>query len=81
MVHGCEVVSSDVTPIRSIIVADNQKAEFIQENMLKNGYYVSCIRPPTVPQHSARIRVSINCHHTEQQIESLLSQFGKLIKY
>lgn len=64
--------SKDPTPIKSIIIGNNLKALEIQDYLKSMGFFVSCIRPPTVPINSARIRISINCCHNQAQISQLL---------
>lgn len=65
-------VSYDITPIRCIYISDNRAAQTVQEKMLAQGFLIACIRPPTVPKGTARIRISLNCLHTEEQIILLL---------
>jgi 8-amino-7-oxononanoate synthase len=69
---GLNVISKDLTPIKSVIVGDNYQTLEIQKYLLEQGYYISCIRPPTVPKNTSRIRISINYHHTKDQIFSIL---------
>ena len=70
--RGLELVSEDETPIKSILIGANHKVIAIQNALLEKGFFVSCIRPPTVPRNTARIRVSLNCSHTEAHIIQLL---------
>ena len=60
---GLELVASDMTPIKSILAYDNKRAVAAQKFLLTKGFLVACIRPPTVPAKSARIRISLSCHH------------------
>ncbi|WP_191092739.1 aminotransferase class I/II-fold pyridoxal phosphate-dependent enzyme [Cysteiniphilum sp. JM-1] len=71
---GLHVVSYDLTPIRSIIIGDNQQTQNIQSMLKDKGFYVSCIRPPTVPEHSARLRISLTALHDTGDITALLDQ-------
>ena len=64
--------SWDETPIKSILIKSNEKTRKIQEVLLSKGFYTPSILPPTVPHDSARLRISLNCHHTESQIIKLL---------
>ena len=66
------LTSCALTPIKSILIGDNDKVIALQEILAAQGFYISAIRPPTVPQKTARLRISINCLHTEQQITELL---------
>lgn len=74
------LVSSDTTPIKSILIGDNQKVISIQKTLLEKGFFVSCIRPPTVPKNTARIRISLNCLHEENEIEKLLDELYECYK-
>lgn len=72
-----KLTSQAATPIKSILVGSNENAINMQKKLADNGFYVSCIRPPTVPDKSARIRISLNCEHTEAEILQLLDCIEK----
>lgn len=61
------------TPIQPIIVGDNNRVMWVQQQLLTKGIIVAAIRPPTVPRGSARLRISLSCEHTEEQILYLLN--------
>ncbi|MDD2659666.1 MAG: 8-amino-7-oxononanoate synthase [Methylococcales bacterium] len=70
--------SNEVTSaIQPIIIGDSQRAVDISNTLLKAGFLVSAIRPPTVPQGSARLRVTFSALHEEQQVERLLDALDK----
>ncbi len=65
--------NSQIIPI---IVGSNENAVALGNKMIENGYLAQPIRPPTVPQGSARIRISLSAGMTEQdilQIPAILS--------
>ena len=68
-----KIISADLTPIRSIIIGSNAKTIKAQKSLLAKGFWVSCIRPPTVPDKTSRLRVSLSAIHTKQQIQTLVS--------
>ena len=68
------LTSLDLTPIKSIAVESNAAALALHAQLKKSGFLVSCIRPPTIPAHTAMIRISLNCDHTEAQIITLLDE-------
>jgi 8-amino-7-oxononanoate synthase len=70
--RGLRLVSQDLTPIKPILIGDNDSAVRMQNVLMKHGFFVSCIRPPSVPLGGARIRISLNCMHSEQNIIDLL---------
>ena len=69
---GLPIISKDITPIKSIAIGDNARTLKIQNYLLDQGFLLSAIRPPTVPINTARIRISITCAHTKDQILTLL---------
>jgi len=77
--RGLQLVSSDLTPIKCIVLSDNEQVLSVQKKMMDKGFFVACIRPPTVPKGTARIRISLNCEHTEDQITQLLDNLQALI--
>ena len=64
--------SEDETPIKSIVIGSSREALLLQKKLYQHHFFVACIRPPTVPPHTARLRISLNCVHTEQHITQLL---------
>ena len=78
-IYGIALVSDQLTPIRSILIGDNQKTEFVQAVLRKKGLMVSCIRPPTVPKGTARLRITLTCGHTRTQIAALVRMLVELL--
>jgi 8-amino-7-oxononanoate synthase len=76
--RGLPIISKQLTPIKSVIIGDASATLQIQQNLLERGFYVSCIRPPTVPEGTSRIKISLNCQHTPEEISNLLDQLGYL---
>jgi 8-amino-7-oxononanoate synthase len=68
-----KLVSYDLTPIKSVIINKVDKLLLIQEYLYKKGILISAIRYPTVPSGKERIRISLNCEHTEGQIDFLIN--------
>ena len=68
-----QLVSYDLTPIKSVIINEVDKLLFIQEFLYKKGILISAIRYPTVPSGTERVRISLNCEHTEVQIDFLIN--------
>jgi 8-amino-7-oxononanoate synthase len=60
--------SSHIIPV---IIGDNKKTLEISEKLFEKGFLVVAIRPPTVAPGSARLRISVQCDHTKEQIDSL----------
>ena len=60
------------TAIQPLLVGENKKAVELSEALLGEGIMVSAIRPPTVPEASARLRITLSAAHNEDQVDSLL---------
>lgn len=60
--------------IQPLIIGDSEKALKISQALFEKGFYVSAIRPPTVPKNTARLRITLSADHTQTQIEHLLTQ-------
>lgn len=69
---GLQLMPS-TTAIQPVVVGDAKAATALSAKLLEAGFWVPAIRPPTVPEGSARLRVSLSALHTQEQIERLLA--------
>ena len=67
------------TAIQPIILGDSETALLASERLLAQGFWVSAIRPPTVPAATARLRITFSSLHTEQQVDALLEALPKAL--
>lgn len=51
--------SNDLTQIIPVIIGNNEQTLSVAERLKSLGYYIPAIRPPTVPEGSSRLRLSI----------------------
>jgi 8-amino-7-oxononanoate synthase len=68
---GLDIMDSQ-TPIQPILIGDDQQAITIGKALEEKGLLVGVIRPPTVPEGSTRLRITLSANHTEQQVTLLL---------
>ena len=54
-----------------VILGGEEKALGAAADLQKDGFDVRAIRPPTVPQGTSRLRISINATHKEEDIAQL----------
>ncbi|GFO72006.1 8-amino-7-oxononanoate synthase [Bathymodiolus japonicus methanotrophic gill symbiont] len=59
--------------IQPIVLGDSLKAVQASDYLFAQGFWVSAIRPPTVPLGSARLRITFSALHDEQHVDQLLS--------
>jgi 8-amino-7-oxononanoate synthase len=67
-----ELSPSD-SPIQPLIVGGNAEALAASRALRERGIIVAAIRPPTVPQGTARLRVSLSAAHEEADVDRLLA--------
>lgn len=72
-------LSDSVSGIQPLLIGDNLQALKISESLAEKGFLVSAIRPPTVPEGTARLRVTLSAAHTEQHVIQLLSALEQVL--
>ncbi len=65
-------------PIIPIAVGADRDAVELSRQLWRRGMYVPAIRPPTVPEGQARLRVSLSAAHDEQQVDRLAESIDQL---
>jgi len=60
--------------IQPLIIGSSNKVLSLSNKLFEAGYFVSAIRPPTVPPNTARLRFTLSSNHSFSQIESLLQK-------
>ncbi len=68
---GLQLMPSE-TPIQPILAGSAEQALEWSYRLEQKGILVSAIRPPTVPQGSARLRVTFSANHTDEHLDRLL---------
>ena len=65
------LMSSD-TPIQPLLVGGNDEALALSASLAAAGLLVPAIRPPTVPQGTARLRISLSADHEAADVARLV---------
>lgn len=65
------LMSSD-TPIQPLLVGGNEEALALSAKLAAAGLLVPAIRPPTVPQGTARLRISLSADHQAADVARLI---------
>ena len=58
--------------IQPLLVGDAARALRLSAALLTAGYWISAIRPPTVPAGESRLRVTFSATHSETDVDALL---------
>jgi 8-amino-7-oxononanoate synthase len=66
------------TAIQPIVLGDAGRALQASRALEQAGCLVTAIRPPTVPQGKARLRVTLSAAHEEKDIDRLLDALARL---
>jgi 8-amino-7-oxononanoate synthase len=67
------------TPIQPLLIGDANAALALSAALEAKGFWVSAIRPPTVPAGSARLRITLSAAHSKEQVEQLLQALAELM--
>lgn len=68
---GLDVPATANGPIIPIIVGEPERAVAAGEQLIQQGFLVGAIRPPTVPQGTSRLRISLSWAHTSNDLRGL----------
>jgi 8-amino-7-oxononanoate synthase len=61
------------TAIQPIVIGESSDAMAVAGRLWDDGIWVPAIRPPTVPLHAARLRVSLSAAHDAEDVERLVA--------
>ena len=67
--------SSHIVPF---IVGESNQTILKAEDMQRKGFYVLPVRPPTVPEGTSRLRISLTAAVTEEEVDSLCRELKRL---
>ena len=59
-------------PIVPIVLGDESRALAAAEKLLNAGILVVAVRPPTVAKGTSRLRITLNCDHSDEEVERLI---------
>ncbi len=76
----CLELLPSMTPIQPLIIGESDDAVRISQSLREQGILVPAIRPPTVPQGSARLRISLSASHESEDVERLTSTLHRIVR-
>ncbi|QJD30691.1 8-amino-7-oxononanoate synthase [Methylococcus geothermalis] len=68
-----------IGPIQPIVIGANAEALEASRRLGERGFLVSAIRPPTVPEGTARLRITLSASHTDEQVDGLLEALAAAV--
>jgi 8-amino-7-oxononanoate synthase len=66
------------TAIQPLLIGDNKAALELSNALRERGIWVAAIRPPTVPQGTARLRITLSAAHTAADVTRLIEALHEL---
>lgn len=67
--YGEGEATSHIVPV---VVGDAEKALRLSRRLADAGFLLKAIRPPTVPEGTSRLRVSLRADHEDRHVDALL---------
>lgn len=76
----CPGLLESTTPIQPLVLGDAALALRVSEHLLDAGFLVTAIRPPTVPDGTARLRITLSAAHHAGQVDDLLTSLHDALR-
>jgi 8-amino-7-oxononanoate synthase len=61
------------TAVQALVIGSNEDALRVMQSLADAGLWVPAIRPPTVPEGTARLRIALSAAHTEGDVDALVA--------
>ena len=71
-------LGESATAIQPLVIGRNDAALAVMESLRARGLWVPAIRPPTVPEGTARLRIALSAAHTAADVDRLLQSLAEL---
>jgi 8-amino-7-oxononanoate synthase len=71
-------MSSSMTPIQPLVLGSNAAALSASKQLDDAGYWIPAIRPPTVAEGSARLRITFSANHSIESVRQLMAELQKI---
>lgn len=68
------------TAIQPVIIGSSERVLQINTQLHAAGFLVGAVRPPTVAEGAARLRITLCAEHSEQHIEQLLDALTNILR-
>jgi 8-amino-7-oxononanoate synthase len=72
-------LAASTTAIQPIVLGEAAWAVDASQRLLEQGFLVPAIRPPTVPEGTSRLRVSLSAAHSPEDVEQLANALAAIL--
>ncbi len=77
---GIATIANSTGPIVPIIMQTPGRAVQVAQQLEDEGFLVAAIRPPTVPEGTSRLRISLTCAHQPADLERLAAALANAVR-
>ncbi len=71
-------LAKPVSPIVPVVLGSAERALAVSRELEARGFLVTAIRPPTVPDGTARLRITFSAAHSEAEVDHLAASLASL---
>ncbi len=68
------------TAIQPLLIGSSERVMRVAEQLLVRGFLVGAVRPPTVAEGAARLRITLSATHEEKDITQLLDAIAEILQ-
>lgn len=68
---------ASTTPIQPLVIGPNEQVLQASSDLLEQGIWISAIRAPTVPENTARLRITLSASHTLEDVNHLVQALAR----
>jgi 8-amino-7-oxononanoate synthase len=72
-------IENSQTAIQPLLIGDDNQAVVISQRLFEKGLLVTAIRPPTVPEGTSRLRITLSARHSKEHIDKLIETLAALL--
>lgn len=73
-------LSGSTTAIQPIIIGESARTLAIAKRLKEHGFWVGAIRPPTVAEGSARLRITLTAEHCQEDIHAFVAVLADILQ-
>jgi 8-amino-7-oxononanoate synthase len=77
---GCEPLGDEESAIIPVQLGDAGRTMRIAASLEREGFIVGAIRPPTVPEGTSRLRITVSAAHVPADLERFCEALGRAFR-
>jgi 8-amino-7-oxononanoate synthase len=73
-------VTDSASAIQPLLMGAPERAMAVADALFAQGFFVPAIRPPTVPEGTSQLRVSLSAAHTPDDVRGLAASIARALR-